>query len=94
MSMRNKDGEYVVCDENRGGLEIVELHGMMGYEQEKLILENGLSNGLRFLVMDDDCWAHFHINSPGTAKLIAKRLLEFCERIADPPPCTKDPTPR
>jgi hypothetical protein len=77
--------EYLVCDERRHGIELIEFHGMAGYEDERLILENGLSNGLRFLVMDHDCWAHFNIISPETARLIAKRLNDYAERIADPP---------
>lgn len=42
--------EIKVCDEQRPGIEILEFHGGPGYEEERLILENGLSNGLRFLM--------------------------------------------
>lgn len=81
--------EHIVCDENRGGIELLELHGGAGYDGERLILENGLSNGLRFLAIDNDaddaCFAHFHIHDPEIAKLLAARLTEFAGRIADPP---------
>lgn len=83
--------EYLVCDERRPGIEVFELHGAEGYEGERLILENGLSNGLRFLITDamDDgdggCFAHFHIQSSKAAKLLAQRLIEFSDRIANPP---------
>lgn len=86
-------GEYerLVCDEQRPGIELVEIHGGPGYSGERITLENGLGNGLRFLVLDIDdegpgkALGHFHIHDPETARLIAARLLEWCERIADPP---------
>lgn len=80
--------ERKVCDEQRPGIEILEYHGGPGYDDERLTLENGLGNGLRFLVQDDadgnPFLAHFHITDPETARTIAKRLLEWSERIADP----------
>ena len=81
--------EIKVCDERRPGIEILEFHGGPGYEEERFTLENGMSNGLRFLIQDD--WdgipilAHFHIHHPETAKTIARRLMEMADRIADPP---------
>lgn len=77
--------EIKVCDERRPGIEILEYHGGPGYDEERLTLENSLGNGLRFLVLDDDVLAHFHIHNPETARTIASRLLEWCERIANPP---------
>lgn len=81
--------EIKVCDESRPGLEILEYHGGPGYDEERMILENSLGSGLRFLVQDDDddhpFLAHFHIKNPETARAIAARLLEWCERIAAPP---------
>ena len=55
-------------------------------------MSNGLSNGLRLEIMDDgdededgsDGWWCFHIKSPETARLIAAKLLEWSNRIADP----------
>ena len=81
--------EIKVCDESRPGIEILEYHGGPGYEDERLTLENGLGNGLRFLIVDDDegnpFLAHFHIHDPECARTIANRLLEWSERIANPP---------
>lgn len=81
--------EIKVCDEQRPGIEILEYHGGPGYDSERLTLENGLGNGLRFLIIDSDVGnpylAHFHIHDPETAKTIAARLLEWADRIADPP---------
>ena len=81
--------EIKVCDERRPGIEILEFHGGPGYDEERLTLENGLTNGLRFLVMDGEdenvFLAHFHINDPATAKTIAARLNEWADRIANPP---------
>ncbi len=74
-----------VCDEQRHGIELLEYHGGPGYEDERLVLENGLTNGLRFLVMDNDSYGHFHIKDAETAKVIASRLLEWSDRISDPP---------
>ena len=87
--------EIIICNESRPGIEILELQGSQGYGQEHLIVSNGLSNGLRLDIMkdrDDDedepssgDWWCFHIKSPETAKLIAAKLLEWSDRIADPP---------
>ena len=84
--------EIIVCNESRPGIEILELQGSAGYGQEHLIVSNGLSNGLRLEIMDDgdededgsDGWWCFHIKSPETARLIAAKLLEWSNRIADP----------
>jgi hypothetical protein len=81
--------EIKVCDEQRPCIEILEFHGGPGYDEERLMLENGLSNGLRFLIVDGEdenvFLAHFHIHDPETARTIAKRLLEWSDRIANPP---------
>lgn len=81
--------EIKVCDEKRPGIEILEYHGGPGYDDERLTLQNGLSNGLRFLVADDvdgnQFLAHFHIHDPETARTIGRRLIEWAERIANPP---------
>jgi hypothetical protein len=78
--------ERLIADEARPGIEFIELGGGPGYEDERLILQNGLGNGLRFLMQDEDTeLAHFHINSPETALLIAERLTAWAARIADPP---------
>lgn len=85
--------EIIICNESRPGIETLELQGSAGYGQEHLSLSNGLSNGLRFEIMDDGSegeggsngWWCFHIKSPETAKLIAAKLLEWSDRIADPP---------
>lgn len=85
--------ETIVVDEKRLGIELLELQGTPGYHTEHLLLSNSLSNGLRFEIMDDgdedthdgsDGWWCFHIKSPETAKMIAAKLLEWCDRIADP----------
>ena len=84
--------EIKVCDDRRPGIEILEFHGGPGYDDERLILENGLTNGLRFLILDtehpDFCLGHFHIHDPATAKTIAGRLNEWADRIANPPAAT------
>jgi len=80
--------EILVCDEKRPGIELIEYRGAPGYGEEQFILENSLSNGLRFTVMDKEdapFWAHFHIHNPETARKIAARLNEFADRIANPP---------
>jgi hypothetical protein len=76
----------IVTDEKRSGIELLELQGGPCYEEERLTLSNSLSNGLRLQVDDEGCEiAHFHIEDAETAKLIATRLLEWSERIANPP---------
>ena len=78
--------EKIIVNETRPGIELVHLQGELGYEDEELILSNGLSNGLRFEITNDDMdWACFHIKSRDTALLLAAKLTEWCERIADPP---------
>lgn len=81
--------EYLVCDEQRPGIELIEFHGGPGYDEERITIQNGLSNGLRILVIDDNegdpMIAHFHIKSPDTAKRLARRLMEWADRITDPP---------
>lgn len=88
--------EIKVCDEQRPGIELLEFHGGPGYDGERLFLENGLGNGLRFLICDEDednngrpFVCHFHIHDPQTAKTIATRLMEWANRIADPPSVDK-----
>jgi len=79
--------EQVLRNERRPGIELVHVRGGPGYEDEDLILSSGLSNGLRFEVANedmDDC-ACFHIRSRETALLLAAKLTEWSERIADPP---------
>ena len=85
--------EIIICNERRPGIEILELQGSAGYDQEHLSVSNGLSNGLRLEIMGDGDeyadgshgWWCFHITSPETAKLIAAKLLEWSDRIANPP---------
>lgn len=81
--------ERLICDEQRPGIELIEFHGGPGYDDERITIENGLSNGLRILVIDDNdgqpFLAHFHIQSPQTALKLAERLTQWAERIADPP---------
>lgn len=79
-------GEILICDEVRPGIELVTFQGEPGYEDETLTLSNGLSNGLRFEVVNDDLdgVACFHIHGRETALLLAAKLTEWCERIADP----------
>jgi hypothetical protein len=77
----------IICDERRPGIELVQFQGPPGYEDEMLSVENGLSNGLRLQILNEDLdgWAAFHIHDPQTARLIAARLVEWSSRIADPP---------
>ena len=78
--------EKVIVNEQRPGIELVHLQGGPGYDDEELLLSNGLANGLRIEVTNEDMdWASFHIQSPATAMLLAAKLSEWCERIADPP---------
>jgi hypothetical protein len=80
--------EIKVSDEQRPGIEILEYHGGPGYDDERLTLENGMSNGLRFLVQDDcdgiPFLAHFHIHDPEVARTIGRKLIEWSDRIANP----------
>jgi hypothetical protein len=78
--------ERVICDERRPGVELIILQGEPGYEDEELILSNGLSNGLRIEIANQDTdWNSFHIRSRETALRLAAKLTEWCERIANPP---------
>lgn len=78
--------ERVVRDENLPGVELLEIVGAPGYEDEKLLVSNGLLNGLRIEILNEDTdWTSFHIHSPETARVVAAKLLEWCKRIADPP---------
>ncbi len=88
--------EILVCDEKRPGIELIEFRGGPSYDDERLSVENGLSNGLRIMVIneDSDCWQVFHIHDPDTAKTIAARLLEWSERIANPPAINPPPYSR
>jgi hypothetical protein len=90
-------GEVIVRMERKPGIELLHLTGAPGYQTEHLILSNSGSNGLRFEIMDDgddvdspgsDGWWCFHIKSPETARLIAAKLLEWSDRIANPPPAS------
>lgn len=86
--MRNNI-EPIIADERRPGIELLHLQGTPGYQDEHLIVSNGLSNGLRLEILNDDLdgWACFHIQHKSTAQLIAQKLVEWCERMADPPTC-------
>ncbi len=88
----------IELNEKRPGIELLFLRGPAGYQTETLHIENGLTNGLRFLMIEDE-WdeeggevvegagavGHFHITSRSTARLIARTLLEWADRIANPP---------
>lgn len=79
------DREIIVCDERRPGIELIELRGTPGYDDEQLIVSNSSGNGLRIEITNEDTdWACFHIKHKETALLIAAKLTEWCERIADP----------
>jgi hypothetical protein len=81
--------ETLICDERRPGIELCHLQGGPGYEDEHLVLSNSLSNGLRFEITNEDMdWACFHIQSRETALMLAAKLTEWCERMADPPKAT------
>lgn len=73
--------EKILMD-NAGRLH---LQGGPGYGDEQIIVESSPSNGLRIEILYEDedsiaqYWVPFHIHSTETARLIAKRLLEFCE---------------
>lgn len=78
--------EEVLVNELRPGIELVHVRGNAGYEDEEIVVSNSLSNGLRIQVANKDTdWVCFHINSKATAHLIAQKLMEWCERRADPP---------
>jgi len=73
------------------GIERIELRGAPGYDEERLVLQNSLGNGLRLLIEDtisDDSpetfLAHFHFHSPEAAKFVAAKLIEWSDRIANP----------
>lgn len=78
--------EQVLTNERRPGIELVHIRGTAGYDDEEIVVSNGLSNGLRIEVTNEGTdWICFHIHSKATAQLIAQKLLEWCERRADPP---------
>lgn len=78
----------ILVDELRPGVELLHMRGPAGYGDEEIIVSNSLSNGLRIEVTGDDVdWAPFHIKDAQTARIIATKLLAWCERIADPPEC-------
>lgn len=78
--------EKLICDEKRPGIELLHMRGTPGYDDEEIIVSNGLSNGLRIEITNEDMdWATFHIQSKGTARLIAAKLIEWSERICNPP---------
>lgn len=74
-------------DEVRPGIEVLTLQGAPGYEDEAISVANSLSNGLRLEILNEDLdgLAIFHITSKRDAHLIAQKLTEWCERMADPP---------
>jgi hypothetical protein len=85
--------EHILEDASKPGVELLHLQGAPGYQDEFLLLSNGLINGLRFEIrneIEDDGFDHsgdwmcFHIANAETAKLIAARLLEWAQRIAEP----------
>lgn len=78
--------EKLLCNESRPGVELVHFKGALGYDDEEIIVSNGLSNGLRIEITNEDMdWASFHIHSKVSALLIAEKLIEWCERIGHPP---------
>lgn len=78
--------EEILCNELRPGIERVHFRGEPGYEDEELIVSNSLSNGLRLEITNEGMdWACFHIQSAATAAIIAAKLAEWCERMANPP---------
>jgi hypothetical protein len=83
--------EIIICDTKRPGIELLEMRGMPGYQDEHFLLSNSLGNGLRIEIADDDeehdcgCFHAFHIHSSETALLIAAKLIEWSKRICDPP---------
>jgi hypothetical protein len=77
--------EKVIFNETRPGIELIEMKGGPGYDDEQIVVSNGLANGLRIEIANEDTdWACFHIRSKGTALLIAAKLTEWCERMANP----------
>lgn len=80
--------DKLVCEVSRPGIELIHYQGGPGYGDEQIELSNGVSNGLRFEILNDDLdgRACFHIHDRETAIKLAAKLVEWCERIADPPP--------
>lgn len=76
----------IITDERRPGIELLHMRGPPGYEDEEIVVSNSLSNGLRIEVTrEGEDWIPFHIENAEVARRIAAKLLEWCERIADPP---------
>lgn len=70
---------------SRPGIELIHFRGPAGYQDEQIILSNGLVNGLRIEVLSGDRnWRCFHIHDAETARALAERLIEWSGRIADP----------
>jgi hypothetical protein len=79
------DAETLTEEFARDGIELIHFIGGPGYDDEEIMVSNSLSNGLRIEITNEDMdWAAFHIKRKETALLIAAKLTEWCERIADP----------
>lgn len=84
--------EKIIEERHEPGIDLIELHGAPGYQMEHLLILNSSSNGLRLEIMDtgedrdedSNGWWCFHIKSADTARLIAKKLLEFSECMDNP----------
>lgn len=67
-----KEIERVLINEIRPGIELIHFQGVPGYEDEELIVSNGISNGLRIEILNEGMdWAAFHIHSRETALLVS-----------------------
>lgn len=84
--------EKIVSERHKPGLDLIELHGAPGYQMEHISISNSSNNGLRIEIMDtgedredhSNGWWCFHIQSAETARLIARKLVEFSEHMDDP----------
>lgn len=79
--------EILVEDAARQGIEVITFRGGPGYEDEQISVSNSVGNGLRVSILNeavDPAWFSFNIDSPATAEAIARRLLEWASRIANP----------
>ncbi len=79
--------EELLEDVLRPGIELISYCGATGYQDETISLSNGVTNGLRIGILNDDLdgWVCFHIHSPETAKRLAEKLIEWSDRICNPP---------
>lgn len=82
---------HILEDEARPGIELLTMRGAPGCEDETISVSNSLNNGLRIQILNDELdWAAFHFKSRRDAVLVAAKLLEWCNRMADPP-AVKEP---